>query len=617
LVFQGARLAIRTGDGQLVLNVFCARTITEISLFGFALMSVLQLFRSAVFSTIMLLAALPVQALEFAIDGSLASTALGNDWGLASHLQVFGPNQLGMDLGYRYFNNLNYDALDTALTHAFSQYEIGLLWQAGDQDVRFQTQVGAVLSDRWVQSSGVDVITRFQLGYQLGLGVSVPVFTRFRAFADVGFQDWFKAEIPAHIRWRYGLRMILGGSGPQALALDEAASAEQALIDNPPVTIDTAVPEYMPSHLSASLPPILSLAELCKCFPAGPFTLQLGEFGNMQQAVRGLEYRGLRQFFNSRAYQKAPLPVFLAQVSSGSPVGLYMGELATLGQLQYWQHELKKNGLSVRLRKVLGNNGDRVVSQIVAMDDEVAAANPSYTADQIRRMNSLPEDLDSDVPVLAKQKNAVEPEVDGAAMADERTRLNQTSAQPAYIADTLLQIGPINKNQLEALMSVPAMRAVLARTTSIRIPQQMALIWDEGKQEAWLSFDRFEDEQQVDEWRAWLDSEGLLARRLSQAFKPLGDVYEFQLGQALQEHSVEIDRHDAFDKMLHSMRSPEILWFQAYQRINDQPIDTSLNWSMADRRYHLIVTNVQTSQQRQSIWSDLTAVGLLPSLAEE
>jgi hypothetical protein len=38
---------------------------------------------------------------------------------------------------------------------------------------------------------------------------------------------------------------------------------------------------------------------------------------------------------------------------------------------------------------------------------------------------------------------------------------------------------------------------------------------------------------------------------------------------------------------------------------------------MADRRYHLIVTNVQTSQQRQSIWSDLTAVGLLPSLAEE
>ena len=584
-------------------------------------MSVLQLFRPALFSATMLLAVVPVQALEFGIDSSLASSALVDDWGVATHLQVIGSNHLGVDLGYRYFNNLSYNALGTSLTHAFSQYELGLLWQAGDQGVRLQAQAGAVMSDRWIQSNGADIITRFQPGYQLGLGVSVPVFTRFRAFADAGYQDWLDAEIPGHIRWRYGLRLTLGGTGPQVSAADEAASAQQAadrqqaLIDNPPVTIDTAVPQYVPGHLSQSLPPILSLAELCKCFPAGPFTLQLGEFSNMQQAVRGLEYRGLRQFFNSRAYKQAPLPVFLAQASAEMPVGVYMGELTTLAHLQYWHHELKKNGLKARFRKILGNNGERAVNPIVAMDDQLVLDNPRYTAEEIRRMNSLPDDVESAGSQLVRLEN--EPQAYAAALATEQTLLNQTPVQPDYIPDTLLQIGPINQSRLEALLSVPAMREVLARTTTIRIPQQMALVWDEGKQEAWLNFDRFADEQQVDEWSAWLDSEGLLARRLSTAFMPLGDVYEFQLGQALQEYSIEIDRHDAFDKMLQSMRSPEILWFQAYQRINDRPIDTSLNWSMADRRYHLIVTNVQTSQDRQAIWSDLTAVGLLPSLAEE
>ncbi len=586
-------------------------------------MSVLQLFRPPLFSATMLLAVVPVQALEFGIDGSLASSALVDDWGVATHLQVIGSNHLGVDLGYRYFNTLSYNALSTGLSHAFSQFELGLLWQGGDQGIRVQAQAGAVVSDRWVQSNGVDVISRFQPGYQVGLGLSVPIFTRFRAFVDGGYQDWLDAEMPGHSRWRYGLRLTLGGAGGQALAAEEAASAQQeadrqqALIDNPPVIIDTAVPEYLPGHLSESLPPILSLADLCKCFPAGPFTLQLGEFGNMPQAVRGLEYRGLRQFFNSRAYQKAPLPVFLAQASAEMPVSLYLGELTTLAQLQYWHHELKKSGLSARFRKILGSKGERAVNPIVAMDDQLVLGNPVYTAEQIRRMNSLPDDVDSVDSEWARQQSGAQPAVDAAATAAQRSLLNQTPAQLAYMPDTLLQIGPINQSRLAALLSVPAMREVLARTTSIRIPQQMALVWDEGKQEAWLNFDRFADEQQVDEWRAWLDSEGLLARRLSTAYQPMGDVYEFHLGQALQEYSIEIDRHDAFDKMLQSMRSPEILWFQAYQRINDQPIHTSLNWSMADRRYHLIVTNVQTSQERQTIWSDLTAVGLLPSLAEE
>ena len=55
----------------------------------------------------------------------------------------------------------------------------------------------------------------------------------------------------------------------------------------------------------------------------------LGEFDNMSQAIRGLEFRGLRQFFNSRSYKGSPMPVFLAQSEETGPVGLYMGELSS------------------------------------------------------------------------------------------------------------------------------------------------------------------------------------------------------------------------------------------------------------------------------------------------
>jgi hypothetical protein len=65
------------------------------------------------------------------------------------------------------------------------------------------------------------------------------------------------------------------------------------------------------------------------------------------------------------------------------------------------------------------------------------------------------------------------------------------------------------------------------------------------------------------------------------------------------------------------MRSPEVLWFQAYQRINEEPVSTTLNWSNTDKRFHLIVTNVTSAEEQQKIWSNLTAVGLLPSLAEQ
>jgi len=568
------------------------------------------------------------QALEGSVDVSLAGSTQLDDWGAAGHLQVIGSEGIGVDVGYQYLDSITYDALSTSLTHPQRQYEAGLLWQTGDKGIRIQGLAGGVFSGDWIQSNSQDVITRFQPGYQIGAGLSVPIFTRFRAFAEAGYQGWFNAEIPSHFRWRYGLRLTFGGSGAQALEAQERA-AEQAeaqkqqdLLDNPPVTIDANVPQYVPGHLSQSLPPIVAFADLCKCFPAGPYTLQLGEFSNMQQAIRGLEYRGLRQFFNSRSYQRSPLPVFLAQAEVGEPVGVYLGELSSIDHMQYWRHELRKSGLSARFRKIVGGNGSRVANPIVAMDEDGSLIKPKYTAEEIRRMNSLPEGSDSGTVAMISVEvdagtQAAEQEAYEMELQVKREELNKIPDQPKFLSDAVLQIGPVALEKLQEVLASNSIKEILARDKSIRIPQDMSMVWDEGKQEAWLSFEVFENEQHVDEWQAWFDSEGLAAERVGKSYTPLGDTYHFQLGQPLQEYSVEIERHEHIGAMLQRMRSPEVLWFQAYQRINEQPVKSSLNWSMADNRYHLIVTNVFNAKEQEVIWSNLTSVGLLPSLAEQ
>lgn len=566
-------------------------------------------------------------ALEIGLDGSFTSSTQVDDWGASSHIQVLGSNGLGMDVGYQYLNSITYNALNTTLTHSMSQYEISGVWQAGNKAFRLQGLAGATLSNSWVQSAGNDVITQYSPGYQVGLGVSVPVFTRLRAFGEVGYQGWLNAEIPSHFKWRYGIRLIFGGNSVQKLEAQEAAEAQaqeaqqQALLDNPPVTIDPNVPAYVPGHLSQSLPPIVANAEICKCFPAGPYTLQLGEFSNMSGAIRGLEYRGLRQFFNSRAYLKTPLPVFLAQAEPAGPVGVYIGELASIDQMQYWRHELRKSGLQARFRKIVGSDGERVANPIVEMDDSQLALAPRYTEEEIRRMNSLPEDqMQTAMPVVTEDTDILmaEKEAYDSEMEAQREQMNQAPfAEQGEMIDTVLHLGPVPLADLMTILSSDAMKRVLSRDAGISVPKDMMMVWNESTREAWLNLSGFQSVQQADEWDAWFQSEGLQPERSAEKYMPMGDVYEFSLGQPLQKYSVEIDRQESIQMMLQSMRSPEVLWFQAYQRINQEPVVTTLNWSRTDNRYHLIVTNVASAQQQQQIWSNLTAVGLLPSLAEE
>ena len=583
-----------------------------------------KIIKQLFFCYLLIGAALSAQAVEFGADASFASSGQVDSWGIASHAQAILDNGYGVDIGYQYLDSITYSALDTTLSHDMSQYEASLLWQTGSKGFRFQALAGGVWANKWVQSTGQDVIAQFSAGYQANVGLSVPVFTRIRAFAELGYQDWFKAEIPSHFRWRYGVRFLLGGNSIVPLESEEMkqrATQEQARaqqLENPSVVIDPDVPDYVPSHLSQSLPPIIANAEICKCFPAGPYTLQLGEFGNMNAAIRGLEYRGLRQFFNSRSYLKSPLPVFFAQAETDGPVGVYLGELSSIEQMQYWRHELRKSGLQARFRKVIGTDGGRVANPIVEMDDSSITMAPKYTEEEIRRMNSLPQDWQEEVQ---DQQRSYEKEIAEKSEFEQAQLLAQKKLNnvdvPQKFLDAYLQSGPIPYTSLLAVLADEGMKRTLARDPSKNIPEKMSLVWDESKQEAWMSFSQFSSERQVDEWQAWLDASGLTPRRMEKPYIPLGDVYEFELGQSLHEFSVEIARDESIEGIFQMMRSAEVLWFQAYQRINEQNLETTLNWSATDNRYHLIVSGIRSAMERQLIWSNLTAVGLLPSLAEE
>lgn len=569
------------------------------------------------------------QALEMGLDASFNSSTQVDDWGAATHLQLISDQGFGLDFGYQRYNSITYNALNTSLTHSLDQIEIGTLWQAGDEAFRFQLLAGGVLSNSLVQASGFDLINRFDPGYQVGLGVSVPVFTRVRAFAEAGYQGWLQGEIPNHFHWRYGVRFVFGGNSVQPLEEEEQAQqiaqqeqAQEAL-ENPPVSIDPSVPEYVPSHLSQSLPPILANADLCKCSPAGPYTLQLGEFSNMPQAIRGLEYRGLRQFFNSRTYLRSPLPVFLSQPEEDGPVSVFLGELNSINDMQFWRYELRKNGLLAQFRKVVNGSGERTANVIVEMTEDEASLTPQYSEEDIRRMNSLPEtDVMIALPVMPTESETEQLVAEKMAMEAEleanRQLLNQApDREEVPHVETKLQLGPLTLDGVTALLSMNDMQQAMSHQPTIQPPGSMMMVWDERRQEAWLQFSHFQSRQKVDEWRAWLDAQGLMADSVEAFFAPAGDVYHFALGGNLQPFSVEIDRQDDAMVALQRLRSPEVLWFQAFQRINGEPVETALNWSATDKRYHLIVINVPDRQTQQRIWSDLTAVGLLPSLAEQ
>ena len=125
---------------------------------------------NTVFAVVAATLSMGSHCLELGLDASFNSSTQVDDWGVASHLQLIGESGFGLDVGYQRYNSITYNALNTSLTHSMDQFEIGTLWQAGDEAFRFQALAGGVLSNSWVQSAGNDVVRQYAPGYQIGAG---------------------------------------------------------------------------------------------------------------------------------------------------------------------------------------------------------------------------------------------------------------------------------------------------------------------------------------------------------------------------------------------------------------------------------------------------------------
>lgn len=554
------------------------------------------------FSRAVLYAALSMagsaHAVEYGLDFGAAGSNINNGWGVAAHGQALFSPQWGLDLGYRYLSELEYEFDNESHQHPFGQIETGLIWQRGNRGARFQAIGGVIFAGYGIEDdSGEMTLNRFTPGYRLDADVSVPVFTRFRMFANAGYQGYYSDGLPNQWRWRYGVRMTFGGD-VTPLERDEQArlAAEQAALEadrmSPSPSIDPDVPQYMPGHLSQSLPPIVELSEVCKCFPAGPYTLQLGEFRSMEQAVRALEYRGLRQFFNTVAYEREPLPVFLAQAEAQGPVLFFIGEFPDLDRIDFWQRQLRRSGVEGRLRKVIGSSG-RVANRIASVPNWENVVGPQYTPEEVRRMNSLP----------------------GASPSMNTKAMNEADTDARRYVNSLV-IGPVSERQIRAWLEEPTYRDVLLANGNLTMPGRQRLVWEANQQRGWLYLDQFEHRRQLDEWKAWLERRGHHPQVKTQATLPIGDTYVYLLGEETTGYSVEIDHQANAAAVITRMTSPELLWFQAYQAINDQPPTLSVNWSETDRRYHLLASGFSNRTMAEEAWRQLSNVGLKPRLTE-
>ena len=556
---------------------------------------------------------LSAPAMEFSLDLGLASGENAVGWGVASHAQFMQSTRWGLDLGYRYHSELEYPTDNGTLNHDFSQYEMGLIWQQGHIGARFQGVAGVILAGGdVVGNAGESVLNAGALGYHLDADISAPVAEGLRVFANAGYQGYYSGDMPAQWRWRYGLRYVFG-ERMSAAERDARARAEaaQAQPQNAGDGAATAQPERrvqpIPTYLSQSLPPIIERSELCKCFPAGPYTLQLGQFPNMERAVRAMEYRGLRQFFTTVAYDRDPQPVFLAQADPDGPVGLFLGEYEQLADSEIWRRRLRLSGIEGRIRQVVGSDG-RIENRTV--DASAQARVPQYTAEEIRRMNSVQSEADDSAERDRQAMNQAS--ANSVATASAATSL---TVESDYVAGTLV-LGPVSSATLTDWMSEPPMRDALLTDTNRRLPGRHRLIWDAARNQAWVYLDHFASNRQIDEWQAWLERNDQQASMQQRPRLPIGDIYVYHLGQALQGYSLELYQQADAGDMLQRLVSAEVLWFQAYQSINDEPPTLVVQWQASDQRYHLIATGFARDNDARRAWQNLSSVGLMPVLQE-
>ncbi|WP_115667143.1 SPOR domain-containing protein [Saccharospirillum mangrovi] len=565
-----------------------------------------------------MLAPITAVADEFSLDLSAANSDHTTGWGAAGHLQWMFNSHVGLDLGYRYLSSLEYEFQNDTLENEFSQIETGLIFQQGNLGPRFQLISGAIVSAVGVENNlGDSVIDQFTPGYRVDADISVPLFSHVRVFGNGGYQGFFDGDIPDQWRWRYGLRLSFGGEPTplesQQLAQQERdrAAAQEAL-DNPPVQIDPDVPQYIPRHSSQSLPPIIELSQLCKCYPQGPYTLQLGEFSSMGQAVRALEYRGLRQFFNTVAYERDPQAVFLGQTSEGGSVGFYLGEYQTLEETDNWRRQLRRNGIQARVKRVVAGGGEQAMAADNFATETIERSDqPTYTPEEVARMNSLPGQRP--MPVIPNVAAMNEIPAD-AKPAPDRQAMNSVEEKPVPMMTDTLVVGPVNAQRVEQWLSDPAFRTPVLDPDNTTLPGRHRLVWNAAQNQGWLYLDGFTGNTQLDRWRAWLQSRDLDAHHRDNDRLPVGDIYVYTLGKTPDAYSLSLDNETDAGAVLARLVSPEVLWFQAYQSINDRPLELVVNWSDKDQNYQLLATGFDDEADARRAWQSLSSVGVMPSL---
>jgi hypothetical protein len=183
------------------------------------------------------------------------------------------------------------------------------------------------------------------------------------------------------------------------------------------------------------------------------------------------------------------------------------------------------------------------------------------------------------------------------------------------ISGTLI-LGPVSAGTLVSWMTDPSLRDAFLTDANRSMPGRHRLIWDAARSQAWVYLDRFSSVRQLDEWQAWLEQRELAVSVQQSVRLPVGDVYVYHLGDALVDYSIELDRQAEASVLLQRMVSPEVLWFQAYQSINDEPPTLVVQWHSADQRFHLVASGFARTNDARRAWQNLSSVGLMPSLPQ-
>lgn len=558
----------------------------------------------------LLIMSLMLQAQELGLDIGVATSTLSEGGGYAVHGQILYDNNLGYDFGFRYQDLLQYSVEGSSLSHSFNQYELGVFWQEGREAARFQVLAGVILAGNGIETTGGDrVISAFTPGYRLDADLSLPFVDRLRVFTSLGYQGYYRGEMPNHWRWRYGLRMTFGGQRASELERVRLArlQAEQRAEREAQTAEDAAIPATLPRQLSQSLPPIVTHSEVCKCFPAGPFTLQLGEFRTMEQAVRALEYRGLRQFFTSVPYELSPQVVFLAQPQAEGPVAFFLGEFESLADTESWRRELRRHGLEGRVRRVVGSEG-RIANRVRSVDDPLAPE-AGYTEEQIARMNSL---ADIQQAPSARSESAEVGESTPLPSGLAGPGLELESEPVISVPGSALMIGPLSEPAMKLWLGDPGFVQQWAVPETSEPTSRVRIIWDAGAEQGWYLLDQFRSDLALDQARNWLDRRGLSATEQEQARVPNGDIYQYRLGYQPDSPWFSVTTELQVDAIWQWLLSPEMLWFQAFQAINDRPAEVVLNASINASQYGLIATGFGRQSEAEAAWRHLVSVGLQP-----